>query len=222
MSSILIVEDEAGIASFLEKGLRGEGHTTSVVTDGPSALAAALGGEFDLVLLDLGLPLLDGTKVLRSLRAAGSDVPVIVLTARSGLEDVVAGLEGGADDYVAKPFRFRELSARIQVQLRSRAAAPGAAARLAHGTVALDLHTRRAEVAGRSVELTAREFTLAEVFLRNPGRVLSREQLLNRVWGLDHEPGTNVVDVYVSYLRRKLGADVIETVRGMGYRLKPE
>ncbi|NHC16412.1 response regulator transcription factor, partial [Motilibacter deserti] len=145
MSSILIVEDEAGIASFLEKGLRGEGYTTSVVTDGPSALAAALGGEFDLIVLDLGLPVLDGTKVLRSLRAAGSDVPVIVLTARSGIEDVVAGLEGGADDYVAKPFRFRELSARIKVQLRARSGGGDSADRLAHGGLVLDLRSRRVE-----------------------------------------------------------------------------
>lgn len=149
-------------------------------------------------------------------------MPVIVLTARDSVTDTVTALEGGADDYMPKPFRFAELSARVKLRLRRLAPADGGAEALDHlatGSVRLDLRTRRATVAGREVELSAREFALAEIFLRHPGQVLSREQLLDHVWGLDFDPGSNVVDVYVGYLRRKLGADTIATVRGMGYRL---
>jgi DNA-binding response OmpR family regulator len=144
-----------------------------------------------------------------------------MLTARSSVADTVAGLQSGADDYMPKPFSFEELLARIQLRLRTDAAGDSAesAMVLSHGDLSLDLRTRRATVAGRSVDLTAREFTLAEMFLRNPGHVLSREQLLSGAWGYDFDPGSNVVDVYVRYLRRKLGADHFETVRGMGYRL---
>jgi two-component system copper resistance phosphate regulon response regulator CusR len=146
-------------------------------------------------------------------------IPVIMLTARSSVADTVAGLQSGADDYMPKPFSFDELLARIHLRLRSDASSDSAAMVLAHGDLSLDLRTRRASVAGRSVDLTAREFTLAEMFLRNPGHVLSREQLLSGAWGYDFDPGSNVVDVYVRYLRRKLGAEFFETVRGMGYRL---
>jgi DNA-binding response OmpR family regulator len=144
-------------------------------------------------------------------------MPVIILTARDDVSDKVSGLEGGADDYVTKPFRFEELLARVRARLRGGAAEE---AELLAGDVALDLFTRRAKKGDREVELSAREFALAEVFFRNAGRVLSREQLLSLVWGYDRDPGSNVVDVYVGYLRRKLGDDVIETVRGMGYRLR--
>lgn len=217
MNRILIIEDEARIASFIAKGLRGNGFTPTVVPDGRSGLDHAMSGEFDLVILDLGLPLLDGFSVLDRLRRSGSKVPVVILTARDSTADTVAGLEGGADDYMAKPFRFEELLARIRLRLRSERSEGTTV--LTHGDLSLDLRTRRAEVAGRRVDLSAREFALAETFLRNPGHVLSREQLLSRVWGYDFDPGSNVVDVYVRYLRRKLGADRIETVRGMGYRL---
>ncbi|MCU0282703.1 MAG: response regulator transcription factor [Candidatus Nanopelagicales bacterium] len=217
MNRILVVEDEERIASFVGKGLRANGFTPTVVADGPTGYDYAMTGEFDLVVLDINLPGMDGFEVLRRLRRAGNAIPVIILTARTSTSDTVAGLEGGADDYMPKPFRFEELLARVRLRLRSerREDAPV----LAHGDLLLDLLTRRAEVAGRSVDLSAREFALAETFLRNPGRVLSREQLLSHVWGYDFEPGSNVVDVYVRYLRRKLGAARIETVRGMGYRL---
>ncbi|MDD7940707.1 response regulator transcription factor [Actinomycetospora lutea] len=217
MSSILIAEDEPRIASFVEKGLRSAGFATTVVDDGLAARDQALGGHHDLLVLDIGLPGLDGFAVLAELRASGSRLPVVVLTARDSVADTVAGLEGGADDYMAKPFRFEELLARVRRRLAD--AGPGEVTVLRHGTLSLDLRTRQATVDGATVDLSAREFVLAETFLRHPGQVLSREQLLSRVWGYDFDPGSNVVDVYVRYLRRKLGADRMTTVRGMGYRL---
>jgi two-component system, OmpR family, copper resistance phosphate regulon response regulator CusR len=218
MSRILIAEDDRRISAFIEKGLRASGFTTTVVGDGQAAYDLATTGEFDLLVLDIGLPVVDGFEVLTRLRRGKERLPVVILTARDSVADTVAGLEGGADDYLAKPFRFEELVARIRARLRDDSSAEEATM-LRHGGLSLDLRTRRAEVAGRSVDLSAREFALAEVFLRHPGHVLSREQLLSRVWGYDFDPGSNVVDVYVRYLRRKLGADLIETVRGMGYRL---
>ncbi|MEJ2862679.1 response regulator transcription factor [Actinomycetospora flava] len=217
MSSILIAEDEPRIAAFVEKGLRSAGFATTVVDDGLAARDQALGGHHDLLVLDIGLPGLDGFAVLAELRASGSRMPVVVLTARDSVADTVAGLEGGADDYMAKPFRFEELLARVRRRLAD--AGPGEVTVLRHGTLSLDLRTRQATVDGATVDLSAREFVLAETFLRHPGQVLSREQLLSRVWGYDFDPGSNVVDVYVRYLRRKLGAARITTVRGMGYRL---
>jgi two-component system, OmpR family, copper resistance phosphate regulon response regulator CusR len=217
MTRILIAEDEARITAFLEKGLRANGFTTLVADTGPLAASMARDEDFDLVILDLGLPGMDGQHVLRQIRQRGERLPVIILTARSGVESTVHGLEGGADDYVTKPFRFEELLARIRVRLRD--SSDPTPTVLAAGGVSLDLHTRRATVGDRCIELTAREFTLTETFLRHPGQVLSREQLLSHVWGYDFDPGSNVVDVYVRYLRKKLGDGVIETVRGMGYRL---
>jgi DNA-binding response OmpR family regulator len=214
---ILVAEDEERIASFVAKGLRANGFTPTVVTDGQEALSHALSGEFDLLVLDIGLPTIDGFTVLRRLREARSALPVVILTARDSVTDTVAGLEGGADDYVAKPFRFEELLARLRLRLREDRAPEVTV--LTSGALSLDLRTRRAAVDGRTAELSAREFALVEVFLRNPGQVLSREQLLSQVWGYDYDPGSNVVDVYVRYLRKKLGAERIETVRGMGYRL---
>jgi DNA-binding response OmpR family regulator len=218
VTRILIAEDEERIVSFLEKGLRASGYVTTAVFSGPDALAYARDDDFDLLILDLGLPGMDGQEVLRQLRERGERLPVVILTARDGVEDTVAGLEGGADDYVTKPFRFEELLARVRVRLRDGAQAAETTV-LSHGSLALDLRTRRAARDGRTVELTAREFALLETLLRHPDQVLSREQLLSHVWGYDFDPGSNVVDVYVRYLRRKLGADVVETVRGMGYRL---
>ena len=217
MSRILIAEDEPRIASFLEKGLRSNGFTTSLAQTGTEAASMARHGDFDLLILDLGLPGKDGNQVLREIRRRGDRLPVIILTARDGIDDTVAGLEGGADDYVTKPFRFEELLARIRVRLRDGGEAEPTM--LVAGDVTLDLRTRRARVGDRTVELTAREFTLMETLLRHPGQVLSREQLLSHVWGYDFDPSSNVVDVYIRYLRRKLGNDLIETVRGMGYRL---
>lgn len=216
MTRILIVEDEPRIAAFVSRGLESAGYETTVIDDGAEALEAALRGDGDLVLLDVGLPTMDGFEVLRELRARGSGIPVIMLTARSSTRDTVEGLDSGANDYVSKPFTFEELLARVRSRLRENVPQQGVS--ISHGDVTLDILARRATVAGREVDLSAREFSLAEQFLRNPGRVLSREQLLSRVWGLDFDPGSNVVDVYVRYLRGKLGPDHIVTVRGAGYR----
>jgi DNA-binding response OmpR family regulator len=219
VSRILVVEDEARIAAFIEKGLRASGYTTSVAESGEEAIGMARIGDYDLVVLDLGLPGADGLEVLRRLRAGGARMPILVLTARDGLRDTVTALEGGADDYMTKPFRFEELLARIRVRLRGERAQEETV--LAVEGAALDLRTRQVAVAGAYVDLSAREFALAEMFFRHPGQVLSREQLLSSVWGFDFDPGSNVVDVYVGYLRRKLGRERITSVRGMGYRLEP-
>jgi DNA-binding response OmpR family regulator len=220
MARILIVEDEQRIASFIAKGLTAEGHTTVTVGDGAEGLDHALSDEFDLMVLDIGLPRLSGFDVLDQLRAQGSRMPVIVLTARDSVTDTVSALDSGADDYMSKPFRFAELLARVRVRLRQAQETTGPAEDLLTvGSVSLDLRTRRATVAGEEVDLSAREFRLAEIFLRNAGMVLSREQLLDLVWGYDFDPGSNVVDVYVGYLRKKLGTSTISTVRGVGYRL---
>ncbi len=217
MTRILIAEDEDRIVSFLEKGLRSSGYTTVAVQTGPDAVALARDDSFDLMILDLGLPGLDGHGVLGKIRARGETLPVIILSARDGVEDTVAGLERGADDYMTKPFRFEELLARIRLRLRDEATSETTV--LTGGGISLDLRSRRASVGDRVVELTAREFALLETFLRHSGQVLSREQLLSHVWGYDFDPGSNVVDVYVRYLRKKLGEDSVETVRGMGYRV---
>jgi two-component system, OmpR family, response regulator len=217
MARILIAEDEPRIAAFIQKGLSANGFTVAVVADGPSAYDYAMSGGFDLMVLDIGLPEMDGFAVLGKLRAEGNPIPVIVLTARTSVQDTVAGLEGGADDYMPKPFRFEELLARVRLRLTPERATELTV--LSCGGLRLDLRTRRAHVDGRTVDLSAREFALAETFMRHPGQVLSREQLLSHVWGYDYDPGSNVVDVYVRYLRRKLGADRFVTLRGMGYRL---
>ncbi len=217
MSRILIAEDEQRLSAFLEKGLRAAGFTTTVVGDGATAVAVARDEDFDLLILDLGLPALDGMAVLRTLREQGRRLPVLILSARDEVDDKVAGLELGADDYLTKPFRFEELLARVRARLRTEGTREETVLR--HGTLTLDLRRRTAETDGRTVELSAREFTMLEVFLRHPGQVLSREQLLSHVWGYQHDPGSNVVDVYVGYLRRKLGGGVIATVRGVGYVL---
>jgi DNA-binding response OmpR family regulator len=219
MSRILIAEDEERIASFVERGLRAAGFVTEVVGDGHDAYAYARGGEYDLLLLDIGLPGIDGFAVLRRLREDRVTIPVIILTARDSVTDKVAGLQGGADDYLAKPFAFEELLARVRLRLRPER--PAEPMLLRAGDTTLDLGTRRVHLDGRTVDLSAREFGLAEMFWRNPDQVLSKEQLLSSVWGLDFDPGSNVVEVYVRYLRRKVGAERIETVRGMGYRLRP-
>ncbi|APU22444.1 response regulator transcription factor [Actinoalloteichus sp. GBA129-24] len=217
MTRVLIAEDEARIAAFIDKGLRANGFVTTVVGDGEAALASASSGDHDLMVLDIGLPGRDGFEVLRALRRGRITLPVIILTARDSVHDTVAGLEGGADDYMTKPFRFEELLARVRLRVRSVDRVPDLSV-LHAGDLSLDLRTRRARLPGRLVDLTAREFALLELFLRHAGQVLAREQILSHVWGYDFDPGSNVVDVYVRTLRRKLGADRIVTVRGMGYR----
>jgi len=217
MSRILIAEDEARIASFVEKGLRAAGFAVTVTADGKAALAQAQSGQFDLLILDIGLPGRDGFDILQTLRGEGNPIAVIVLTARDSATDTVRGLEGGANDYMSKPFRFDELLARVRLRLND--GQPGPIGSLQVRGLELDLLTRRISVEGTLQDLSAREFALAEEFMRHPNQVLSREQLLSRVWGLDFDPGSNVVEVYVRYLRAKIGADRIETMRGMGYRL---
>lgn len=218
MSNILVVEDSERIASFIVKGLQSHGYQVTHTPNGEDALKLSAAAEFDLVILDIGLPGIDGFAVLEQLRGSGNEVPVIVLTARDSVDNTVASFEGGADDYMSKPFSFEELLARV----RRRISTPGEAVTettLSHKDIVLDLRTRRVSAAGIDHDLTAREFTMLEFFLRHAGQVLSREQILSRVWGFDHDPGSNVVDVYIRYLRQKLGNDSIQTVRGMGYRL---
>jgi len=219
MARILIVEDEERISSFIAKGLKADGYTTSIVGDGISGLDYALTGDFDLVVLDINLPGMSGFQVLEQMRESGSNLPVIVLTARDSVTDTVSALEGGADDYMPKPFKFAELLARVRLRLRQANEQPNAREDVIEvGSVRLDLRTRQATRGGKEVDLSAREFKLAEIFMLNAGRVLSREQLLSHVWGYDFDPGSNVVDVYVGYLRKKFGPESINTVRGMGYR----
>jgi DNA-binding response OmpR family regulator len=220
VSRILIAEDEERIALFIERGLKASGYSTQVVRDGESALSLARSGRFDLMILDLGLPRQDGLDVLHALRNEGTSIPVVILTARSSVPEVVSGFEGGADDYITKPFSFDELLVRLRARLHRERAPESSVLRV--GDAELDVRTRRVAVDGRTVELSAREFGLAEMFFQHPGHVLSREQLLSRVWGYDFDPGSNVVDVYVGYLRKKLGKERIVNVRGMGYRLEVE
>lgn len=220
MTSILVVEDEPGISSFVAKGLTSAGYNVTVVDKGAEAISGALGGDYSLIVLDIGLPDMDGFEVLEQIRGQGATLPIIVLTARSSVEATVSGLEQGADDYMAKPFRFEELLARIRLRLRTAISDdPSNMVQINVGGLHLDLRTRCATIDGEPVELSAREFTMLQAFMEHPDQVLSRSQLLDMVWGYDFDPGSNVVDVYVRYLRRKIGSERIVTVRGMGYRL---
>ena len=220
MHRILITEDEPRIAAFVKKGLSAQGFMTEVATTGESAITMVLNSDFDLMILDLGLPDKDGHEVIEALRGQGAVLPIIILSARDDIGDKVTGLNAGADDYLTKPFRFEELLARVKARLRQTAGhsqTPEAEQVLRAGDVVLNLLTRQVQVGRKTIDLPAREFTLAEVLFRHSGQVLSREQLLDQVWGYDYSPGSNIVDVYVGYLRKKLGNDLIETVRGMGY-----
>ena len=217
MTQILIIEDESRIASFVEKGLSAAGNTVIRGATAAEGYEHALNNAVDLMVLDLGLPDEDGLQLLGRLRGQGFGAPVIILTARSTPADTVAGLESGADDYMSKPFSIDELLARIRLRLRGGSAEEPTT--LSAGALVLDLHARRITVDQRQHDLSAREFALVETFMRHPGQVLSREQLLERVWGYSFDPGSNLVDVYVRYLRAKIGAGAILTVRGVGYRL---
>jgi DNA-binding response OmpR family regulator len=220
MNHILIVEDELQIATPLAKGLVANGFLATIAGDGRTAIEAVRSVNFELIVLDLGLPDIDGWVVLKELRASGLQIPIVILTARDEVRDKVAGLEGGANDYVTKPFSFQELLARIRLRLRESLPAQVQEERiLTVGNIILNLHSHQVLVGDRAVELATREFSLLETLMQHPGQPVGREQLLKDVWGYDHDPGTNVVDVYIGYLRKKLGTKAIETVRGIGYRL---
>ncbi len=218
---ILIVEDERGIAEFLSRALGSEGFSTESAADGAVGERLALTGDFDLMLLDLMLPGRSGLEVLETVRTQRPELPVIVITALGQKHDVVAGLNHGADDYITKPFDLDELLARVRAQLRRPAQRDPT--RLTVGDIELDLRTRNVRRLGTDVRLTAREFELLVYLMRHPNQVLSREQILSAVWGYDFDPGTNVLSVYINYLRRKLEVDgiavPIETVRSVGFRL---
>ncbi|MCP3854521.1 MAG: response regulator transcription factor [Actinomycetia bacterium] len=220
MGRILIIEDEVAIATFVESGLCAAGHTTMAVHNGREGAALARDGAFDLVILDLGIPGLDGLSVLRQIRSREERLPVIILTARNELDATLESFEGGADDFMTKPFRFEELLARVTARLTPQRGDDEGLQRLVVGASTLDLERRTINIGDTSHELSSREFKLAVTLFRHPGQVLSREQLLSRSWGYEFDPGSNVVDVYIGYLRRKLGRDAIETVRGAGYRLR--
>lgn len=218
--TILVVEDEPGIVDFLERGLGGQGYRVLTAADGVAGSELALTGDVDLVILDLMLPGRDGLDVLADIHRTKPTLPVIVLTARTAVEDRVGGLDAGAVDYLVKPFSLSELSARIRAQLR---VASHATTKLVAGSIELDLLTREVRRDGAVIRLSTTEFELLSHLVRHHGRVLSREQILRAVWGYDYDPGTNVVDVYIGYLRRKLrtagGPPPIATVRAVGYRL---
>ena len=222
---ILVAEDDRKVAGFIRKGLEEEGHAVEVAGDGAAALERATGGTpWDLVVLDVMLPKQDGFGVLKALRAEGLRMPVLMLTARDAVSDRVTGLDLGADDYLSKPFAFEEFLARVRALLRRGGSEPAPTLRVADLT--LDPATREVRRGARRLELTAREYTLLEYFMRNAGRVLTRPMLAQHVWGLDFDPESNVVDVYVGYLRRRLEGTgerrLLHTVRGVGYVLKDE
>jgi two-component system, OmpR family, copper resistance phosphate regulon response regulator CusR len=218
---ILIVEDSAGIVGFLRKGLREEGYTVEVAADGDTGFRRAVGERFDAAVVDVMLPGRDGFQLVRDLREAGVELPVLLLTARDRVEDKVEGLDAGADDYLTKPFDFPELAARLRALLRRKGS--GAAATLRVGDLELDPATHEVRRAGERVELTPKEFALLEFLVRNAERPLSRAVIMEHVWGIRFDPGTNVVDVFINSLRNKLDPDreMIQTVRGVGYIIKP-
>jgi DNA-binding response OmpR family regulator len=224
MAHLLIVEDELEIAGYLRRGLVLEGFSVEIAADGAAAIAAARDRAPDLVVLDVMLPGIDGLEVARRLRAA-SDVPIIMLTARDSVPDRVAGLEAGADDYLIKPFAFEELLARIRVQLRRRQREENPAM-LRYGPLTMDTAAHETVIGERRVELTAKEYELLELFMRHPQQVLTREVIYDRVWGYDFGGESNIIEVYIRYLRQKLEARneprLIHTVRGVGYILRED
>ena len=220
---ILIVEDEVRIADFLQRGLRAEGHFCVVANDGDAGLALAMGGDFDLLLLDLMLPGLHGREICQQLRMHKINTPLIILSAMDSLDDVIAGLRMGADDYMTKPFSFEELLARIETVMRRSSEVTSEEKSLAVGSLAFDRQSLRFTVNGEEIKMTAKELAIIELLMSHPGTLFSRERILSNVWGLNMDPLTNVVDVYIGKLRKKIDADntesIIETVRGLGYRL---
>jgi two-component system response regulator QseB len=216
---LLLAEDDAMIGEAVRAGLRREGYTVDWVRDGTFAEEALAAGAYDLLLLDLGLPGKDGVRVLRQLRERGSALPVVVLTARDAVTDRVAGLDAGADDYLVKPFELQELAARVRAVLRRKAGR--ASGVLEHDGMSLDPATHEVRLDGTSVPVSPREFALLHALLERPGQILSRAQLEDRLYGWGEEVESNVVEVHIHALRRKLGADFIRNVRGVGYRVRP-
>ena len=223
---ILIVEDEIRIADFLQRGLRAEGHFCVVANDGEAGLSLALDGDFDLILLDMMLPGMHGREVCQQLRMNKINTPLIILSAMDSLDDVIAGLRMGADDYMTKPFSFEELLARIETLMRRSTEIASEEQTLAAGSLAFDRQSLRFTVGGEEIKMTAKELAIIELLMSNPGTLFSRERILSNVWGLNMDPLTNVVDVYIGKLRKKIDSDAdqsfIETVRGLGYRLNIE
>jgi DNA-binding response OmpR family regulator len=217
MTHVLLIEDDSRIREIVERGLGARGYVVSVAADGEAGIDLASKLDIDLVLLDLILPGKKGLQVLEELRALKPRLPVIALTAMDDTGSKIGGLEAGVDDYITKPFSIEELAARIRARLRWAASEDSA---LKAGSLTVDLAAHRAFLGGREIPLSARELSLLATFMRHPGQVLSRGQLLRLVWDLDFDPGSNVVEVYVSALRRKLGTEFIETVRGLGYRFR--
>ena len=221
---ILIIEDEVRIADFLQRGLRAEGHFSVVANDGEAGFALALEGDFDLVLLDMMLPGMHGRDICQQLRMNKINTPLIILSAMDSLDDVIAGLRMGADDYMTKPFSFEELLARIETVMRRNSEIGDEEQSLAVGSLAFDRQSLRFSVDGEEIKMTAKELAIIELLMSHPGTLFSRERILSNVWGLNMDPLTNVVDVYIGKLRKKIDEDsedsMIETVRGLGYRLK--
>ncbi len=219
---ILVVEDEKKVASFIAKGLTEESYAVDVAYDGEEGVFMALENDYDLIVLDLMLPKLDGMEILRKIRGSGKDVPVLILTAKDSVEDIVAGLEGGSDDYLTKPFAFAELLARIRALLRR--SQEQKITTLKAGDLTLNPLTREVKRGDRKIELTSKEYALLEYFMRNVNKVLTRTLISEHVWNYEFDPLTNVVDVYVNYLRKKIDqpseTKLIHTVRGVGYILK--
>jgi DNA-binding response OmpR family regulator len=224
MKKVLLVEDEASVASFVRRGLTEDGYEVTVAMEGRMGLDMALNNAFDLILLDVMLPGMDGMELCRQLRAQENTTPVIMLTALGTTENIVTGLDSGADDYLVKPFKFAELEARIRTLLRRSSMVPKAPDLLTISNLEMDLSAKTVTRNGQSVQLTATEFRLLEFLLRNKRRVVNRLEMLEQVWGIDFNIGTNVVDVYVNYLRKKIDKDfepkLIHTMVGMGYVLK--
>lgn len=221
---ILVVEDEKKVGSFIKKGLEEENYAVDIAYDGEEGLTLAQINEYDLILLDIMLPRLDGMEVLRQIRRNGSNVPILMLTAKDSVEDIVSGLDGGSDDYLTKPFSFDELVARVRALLRRKAKEKTDL--LTVGDLSLSTSTHRVKRGGRKIELTAKEYALLEYFMRNPNRVLTRVFITEHVWDYHFDPSTNVIDVYVNYLRKKIDQGfekkLIHTIRGSGYIMKDE
>jgi len=221
---ILVVEDEKKVGSFIKKGLEEENYAVDIAYDGEEGLTLAQINEYDLILLDIMLPRLDGMEVLRQIRRNGSNVPILMLTAKDSVGDIVSGLDGGSDDYLTKPFSFDELVARVRALLRRKAKEKTDL--LTVGDLSLSTSTHRVKRGGREIELTAKEYALLEYFMRNPNRVLTRALITEHVWDYHFDPSTNVIDVYVNYLRKKIDQGfekkLIHTIRGSGYRLYNE